>query len=565
MPQKMRAMTDKTIQVRYRRPLVHAMTFVFAITTAALSAADLYVPTIYHTIQSAINAAGNGDKVKIAPGIYYENIYLTGRNITIEPFNDNFDTVIDGLQLGPVVTFSGAETSKCVLKNLVIQNGRATNGGGIVGNGAVATINKCTIIQNIATGDGGGIYGFDGTIKNSTIVENLATNGGGMAGCTAFVDNCKIRYNQANYAGGGIYGYDGQIQFSNISNNVAAVGGGGIAWGTGILYRNKIESNTVTATGTVNDPGSFGGGVVYSMGMMVSNTIRYNLSLGDGGGVAFCSDLMWNNVIAENFAKRGGGMAYCSGRIENNTIWANEAQHKGGGCLDLTGAKNSIIYANVAPTDSQWSGINIPTYSCIQGWAGGQPDILIHDPQLVAPDDGDYGLQPSSPCIDAGTFIADLPNDYLLDPRGVNGTNIPRGDGSDFDIGADEYMPPNLNIAASWGYVTTTYTGPPGNVQGVVSAQLVVQNVGTENIPGTFNVQMYGSADAILHVNDVPLHPPYLVNGLAPGETKTIDFYYVLPLNLIVTGYHLIAQVDPGGTLLDILPGDNIAISGPQP
>jgi len=36
-------------------------------------------------------------------------------------------------------------------------------------------------------------------------------------------------------------------------------------------------------------------------------------------------------------------------------------------------------------------------------------------------------------------YIADLTKDFEGDPRGYDGTPEPRGDGSDFDIGADEY------------------------------------------------------------------------------------------------------------------------------
>ncbi|MCB9768729.1 MAG: hypothetical protein H6752_11085 [Candidatus Omnitrophica bacterium] len=46
----------------------------------------------------------------------------------------------------------------------------------------------------------------------------------------------------------------------------------------------------------------------------------------------------------------------------------------------------------------------------------------------------------TSPCIDAGAYIASVSTDYWGDPRGLDGTVEPRGDGSNYDIGADEFL-----------------------------------------------------------------------------------------------------------------------------
>ncbi len=79
-------------------------------------AAVLYVPQQYTTIQAAVNAAVNGDTVFIAPGVYYENIQIRGKGITVASLyltthdTANIDaTVINGSQ--PV----HSDTSSCVI------------------------------------------------------------------------------------------------------------------------------------------------------------------------------------------------------------------------------------------------------------------------------------------------------------------------------------------------------------------------------------------------------------------------------------------------------------------
>jgi len=51
-------------------------------------------------------------------------------------------------------------------------------------------------------------------------------------------------------------------------------------------------------------------------------------------------------------------------------------------------------------------------------------------------------------------FVAGIDDDFEGHPRPMDGTATPRGDGSDLDIGADEYMPPGTADAGpdSYGY-----------------------------------------------------------------------------------------------------------------
>ena len=68
------------------------------------------------------------------------------------------------------------------------------------------------------------------------------------------------------------------------------------------------------------------------------------------------------------------------------------------------------------------------------------------DPGFLDPADGDYHLQFGSPMIDAGIASGGPADDYDGDPRPIDGD---QQGGTDFDIGADEQVPPDQGIAGT--------------------------------------------------------------------------------------------------------------------
>jgi len=337
----------------------------------------IIVPDDYSTIQSAIDASRDGDEIIVLPGTYYENIRFQGKNIILRSTNPTdsviaTSTIIDGNHFGSVVTFSGSEFSNCILSGFTITNGYDQGGGGIKGNGNLATIQYNRIIGNGTYsippyGDfGGGIFDCDGIIQNNTISENFV-----------------------NYAGGGLAYCDGLIQSNFISENRAS----------------------------------------------------------HGGGLFSCDALIQNNLIFNNSSKFGGGIAKCEGDIINNTIYNNSADNMGGGIYECSGTiKNCIIWGNAAPTDAQINNSSLPSYCCIQDWTGEGLRNISENPELANPANGDFHLKSSSPCIDAGGEITWLKNDFEGDTRPINAFGGNRGDGSDYDIGADEFVSSTTNV-----------------------------------------------------------------------------------------------------------------------
>lgn len=343
----------------------------------------LNVPADYLSIQDAINAADESDEIIVASGVYYENIYFRGKNITLRssaPLNIEVveSVIVNGNSLGSAITLTGSENASCVISGLTITNGKSEFGGGINGNNSLATIKNSIITKNSAS-SGGGIYSCQGNIYNNVISFNTASSGGGFNLC-----NGVIKHNSV---------------FKNQGGNSIGVGGA-FAFCDGVINGNKVFEN-------------YGG-----------------LTGGQGAGFYHCNALIQNNAIYKNGGIIVNGVFFeCNGYFQNNTIVSNKS-------AIFQQCKPAIVLNCILgdASISSFSALNL-AYCCV---ISNYPlnfglNIIYEDPQFIDAEGGNYHLESSSPCIDKGSaswLVGDSINDFDGENRFV---------GNNVDIGCDEY------------------------------------------------------------------------------------------------------------------------------
>lgn len=245
-------------------------------------AADLHVPSVYPTIQRAIDAALPGDWVTVAPGTYRENLYIT-KSVMIRSTRGADSTALDGGATGPVVVAWGTGAEYIAIVGFKITNGRNTFDN-----------------PNVA------VAGFGGAMSLNSVVAYVANNDiVGNVGCVApgvnsssssvAIINNRIRDNPqdpscASVQGGGIFINDnGPFTSSIVGNEISGHRSGSgsgifVNYSTGIQIRsNKITNNTTTEYG-------MGAGMsVFGSATIVDNIISNNSngSFGDGAGAVF--------------------------------------------------------------------------------------------------------------------------------------------------------------------------------------------------------------------------------------------------------------------------------------
>ncbi len=417
-----------------------AIAAVILTATDPAQAATLNVPsTAYPTIQAAIDASINGDKVVVADGTYTgtgnHDIDFLGKAITLRSAKGPENCIIDcqGSKKNEHrgFYFHSGEKSSAVLDGFTIKNGYKYPGAGIYCSGSSPIIKNCKITKNKAewlNGTGGGCY-----FSNSF----------------AKIINCRITFNSA-------------IGTSTHSGN----GWGG---GIGIAKNSKIA---ISDSQIMNNYATyFSGGVgVNSSSLSVVNSVISNNSSESGAGLHFqdSSPTIMNSTITKNSAKNNGGGFYCirsKVTVVNTILWGDT-----GGEIDGWGSKITV------------------TYSDVQGGWKGKGNIHA-DPLFVNAPNGDYHLQSGSPCIDAGTNTAVTSGtDLDGNPRIVNDI---------VDMGAFEANP----IVALANKVIDLDL--PNGISNSLLVKLDPAQAATLNVPSTAYPTIQAAIDASINGDKV--------------------------------------------------------------
>lgn len=160
--------------------------FLVAISVAA-RANVIYVSGPSSGIQSAINAASNGDTIFVDPGIYNENINLNGKLLTLQSVAGAEQTIIVG-NGETTVTIGGAAR----IEGFTISGGGASFGAGMKVSG-VGTVITRNIFQFNNQGSGGYGAAIGGNSASPTITGNIFKNNTAdsqfLSGVVSFVNS----------------------------------------------------------------------------------------------------------------------------------------------------------------------------------------------------------------------------------------------------------------------------------------------------------------------------------------------------------------------------------------
>ena len=255
--------------------ILGAVSIMFA---SSASSETLRVPSQFPTIQRAIDAAVDGDVVRLQAGIYqpFATIDTLGKGITVQgevgPGSTPLVT-IDGrnsISLIQCVTGEGPET---LFENLIIKNGRSSQEGGgmLITNGSSPTVYNCAFIDNVSDCHGGAVAIISPTAQASS--------------SPGFVQ-CIFEGNEAICHGGGVYADRGNSVFvyCDFKSNRAVFGGG--------MYGLAGISTVVECGFECNDASADGGGLhlgSIALANVSGCSFRFNSAFGTGAGIFFSS------------------------------------------------------------------------------------------------------------------------------------------------------------------------------------------------------------------------------------------------------------------------------------
>lgn len=332
--------------------------------------------------------------------------------------------------------------SDVTLDGVTVTGNKATyskkgTGAGIEAQGGTLTVTECTITNNEAQGNGGGIFSAEGNelnISGSTIQGNKADNGGGIyaaSGVTVTSKNTKFLGNTAS-SGGGILLYlnsSADLNNSEVSGNKATGNGGGV-------YVYDATCSLTTSNGTVfRENSGYRGGGIFSSGGTVTvedSTFEKNTATDDGGAIAATQNsslTVRNSKVLENKAAdtAGGILAEKSTLEVTDSIIDGNRASVGGGLyiadIDAPGEtkedkpEHTITRTEITNNTADGQGIGGGIYL-------GAQKLTITDSKLT----GNNTISKNGQ-TQGGAIVAYSPGDFTLDNTLIQGNTADVGGG----------------------------------------------------------------------------------------------------------------------------------------
>jgi len=368
------------------------------------------VPADFATLQSAINASGNGDTVMVAPGTYSERITMRlGIVLRAEG-----SATIDAGHAGPAVIATGLLPAPKIEGFHLVNGtgsdlGGATLGGVLVVVGGALEANDCTFDGGQATyGGATGASGAQVTFRRCTWTGSTASFGGGhfQSGGTVTIDDGTFEGTSAG-AGGALYvtgGAHGNIMGTRVHATQSTGDGGGLRLDDCVVTLSQVMIDGANAGGK-------GGGLAIAAGgqVIASACVLVDCGSGLGGGLFHlsCSPaVMTPSVAAAECAMLsmthcdlmlGRGPAPAAGAVTDAAALHMESSLVAGNASGLA-CLDARATLDVRCSDLYQNGGEDLSGSCVTTADGN----LSVDPYLCDLAGRNFGLCANSPLLDPG-------------------------------------------------------------------------------------------------------------------------------------------------------------------
>ena len=351
----------------------------------------------YDAIQTAVNAATDGDEILIASGTYSENVQIN-TDLTIQGAG-TLSTTVSGTMSDTVfvivadtaVTITNITLAdgmgECrggglqnhgtvILDHTILRDNVTSCGGAGINNGGTITINNSLIVSNTSSLGGGGLHNeATGVVEmnHSTIRSNIDLglyNRGGTVILNSSTVNDNAYGFSVNLNSNGLYNDGGSMMLNNstLSNNNLAIENGVVSatnstLNDSILYSNgsaSLQNSIVVAcqkvdggTGNINSLG-YNVGQDASCGL-TANGDRQNADLmlaplADNGGETETHKLLWGSPAID-----GANAEACANAPINGVDQRGVARTYLNGCdigafeLDIVLDENAFLPIAITP------------------------------------------------------------------------------------------------------------------------------------------------------------------------------------------------------------------------
>ena len=393
----------------------------------------------YRALRDAVEAAGNGDTIYIAPGTYKStdnvDLYIT-KSITIERWGSEGEVILNALGDRRIFTIQ----SNAVLSHLTFTRAKSKNGGAL-SISADSLISNCIFTDNRAESWGGAIdmNPGGGTLIGCEFTGNTAPSGGGViatAGVNLHVIDCIFTDNYGGYGGailGGNTASNVQIIGSTFINNTASTYGGAVRFeGKGDISDSIFIDNRAGSSG----------GAVYMWGY--SHLIEgssFTLSLASEGGAIIAVEAnltLTNDRFTGNIASGFGGVLYStySNITATGSLFDSNAAYYNGGGLYIHKGSCSVSRCAFIKNSAEYGGGAVHCLSCPADF---EANLLLENDIVDTPFINSF--------IDLGNYTM-----IVADTSNFNGT-IP----SRFclvDYGWDTSVKNQGSLGICWDYAT---------------------------------------------------------------------------------------------------------------